>query len=334
MPKISIIVPVYKVEQYLRRCLDSIINQTFSDWECVLVDDGSPDNSGKICDEYAVRDKRFKVIHKKNEGVAKARIRAFENSTGELITFIDSDDYVSELYLEKLSNPIIECNADIVSCDYCIVENGNKRNPKAKLTGTFENQEQIINFINEHYFYSWSNRSYGMTCFLWTKMVKREFVSDSLKESMDMWFGEDQVSILSMMQKCKKMVLIPDRLYFYIMHDNQAVKKYNISVWDNIVILLTKYKSFDKNNINKGIRFRTWLHLYKTVCKMILVFDNSASFANEMKQVLNIMVIKDFFKPMTIGGFGTKNEIKYQLLKYGFYRVYYYLIKHSLNKKR
>ena len=116
MPKISIIVPVYKVEKYLRRCLDSIVAQTFTNWECILVDDGSPDNSGKICDEYAEEDARFRVIHKQNEGVAKARLTAFENSQGELITFIDSDDYVSELYLEKLSKPILEDNADMVSC--------------------------------------------------------------------------------------------------------------------------------------------------------------------------------------------------------------------------
>ena len=93
-PLISIIVPVYNVEPYIRKCLDSILSQTYYNWEAILVDDGSTDQSGAICDEYAKKDARFVVVHKQNEGVAKARITAFEHSRGQLITFIDADDYV------------------------------------------------------------------------------------------------------------------------------------------------------------------------------------------------------------------------------------------------
>ena len=118
MPLISIIVPVYNVEKYLRSCLDSIRVQTFKDFEAVLVDDGSTDNSGFICDEYEQKDNRFVVVHKQNEGVAKARITAFEHSEGEYITFIDADDYVSPVYLEKLTSPIIEEGVDMVSCNF------------------------------------------------------------------------------------------------------------------------------------------------------------------------------------------------------------------------
>ena len=123
-PKVSIIVPVYNTEKYLRPCLDSIQAQTFTDFEAILVDDGSTDRSGGICDEYATKDSRFVVVHKKNEGVAKARITAFEHSRGELITFIDSDDYVSPDYLYSLYKPAIDNNADIVSCNNLFVING------------------------------------------------------------------------------------------------------------------------------------------------------------------------------------------------------------------
>ena len=94
MPKISIIVPVYKVEKYLNRCLDSIIAQTYTDWECILIDDGSPDNSGKICDEYAEKNSRFVVIHQENTGSAEARNIALKNANGEYIICVDSDDWV------------------------------------------------------------------------------------------------------------------------------------------------------------------------------------------------------------------------------------------------
>lgn len=100
--KVSVIVPVYNVEKYLRRCLDSIINQTYQNLEIILVDDGSPDNCGSICDEYAQRDERIQVIHKENGGLSSARNAALDIATGNFITFIDSDDWVAEAFIEKL----------------------------------------------------------------------------------------------------------------------------------------------------------------------------------------------------------------------------------------
>ena len=94
MPKLSIIVPVYKVEQYINKCIDSILNQTFTDFELILVDDGSPDNCGKICDEYAQKDERVRVIHKENGGVSSARNLGIDEAKGEYVSFIDPDDWI------------------------------------------------------------------------------------------------------------------------------------------------------------------------------------------------------------------------------------------------
>lgn len=102
MPQISVIVPVYKVEKYLHECVDSILAQTFSDFELILVDDGSPDNCGKICDEYAAKDSRVRVIHQENQGLSGARNSGIEIAQGEFITFVDSDDLVDARYLEVL----------------------------------------------------------------------------------------------------------------------------------------------------------------------------------------------------------------------------------------
>ena len=99
-PKISVIVPVYKVEKYLHRCIDSILTQTFTDFELVLVDDGSPDGSGAICDEYAKKDKRVKVIHKENGGVNSARLEGFKNSNGKFLVFVDSEDTLTDKALK------------------------------------------------------------------------------------------------------------------------------------------------------------------------------------------------------------------------------------------
>ena len=122
MPKISVIVPVYNVEKYLNRCVDSILNQTFTDFECILVDDGSPDNCPKLCDEYAKKDKRIKVIHKQNGGLSDARNAGidwvFKNSDSEWISFVDSDDWIHSRYLALLFEKATEYNVDISICGY------------------------------------------------------------------------------------------------------------------------------------------------------------------------------------------------------------------------
>ena len=113
MPLISVIVPVYKVEKYLCQCIDSILSQTFSDFELFLVDDGSPDNCGKICDEYAKKDSRIIVIHKANGGLSDARNVAIDVAKGDFLTFIDSDDYVSENHLESLYTALKDTDSDM-----------------------------------------------------------------------------------------------------------------------------------------------------------------------------------------------------------------------------
>ena len=121
IPCISVIVPVYNVENYLPRCVDSILSQSFTDFELILVDDGSPDNSGKICDEYAEKDNRVRVFHKPNGGVSSARNLGLDNALGEFVTFIDSDDYVGREYLAWAGEDGYTCHSDwdgIEGCDY------------------------------------------------------------------------------------------------------------------------------------------------------------------------------------------------------------------------
>lgn len=118
MPKVSIIVPVYKAEAYLHRCVDSILAQTFTDFELLLIDDGSPDRSGEICDEYAQKDSRIRVIHKENGGVSSARQRGLDEAVGEYTIHADPDDWVEPNMLEELYKKAKQDDADIVICDY------------------------------------------------------------------------------------------------------------------------------------------------------------------------------------------------------------------------
>lgn len=121
---ISVIVPVYKVEPYLRQCIDSILAQTYTDFELILVDDGSPDNCGAICDEYARRDARIRVIHQENGGLSAARNAGIDIAKGEYLSFVDSDDMITETYLEKLLDTLTKEHADISVCGMLKFQDG------------------------------------------------------------------------------------------------------------------------------------------------------------------------------------------------------------------
>ncbi len=117
-PAVSVIVPVYNVERYIRNCLDSLLNQSFRNWEAILVDDGSPDRSGAICEEYAARDSRFKVVHKKNGGMSSARNLAMNYVQGESVFYLDSDDYLHPATLQHLVDLAVGNDAGIVQCNF------------------------------------------------------------------------------------------------------------------------------------------------------------------------------------------------------------------------
>ena len=123
-PLVSIIIPVYNVELYLSKCIDSILAQSFTDWECILVDDGSKDKSGSICDNYALKDNRIKVIHQNNSGVSVARQVGIDNVCGEYSIHIDPDDWIESNMLEELYNKVKSDDADMVICDYFKHEDG------------------------------------------------------------------------------------------------------------------------------------------------------------------------------------------------------------------
>ena len=148
-PLISVIVPVYKVENYLDKCIDSIVNQTYNNLEIILVNDGSPDNCPQICDEWKEKDNRIKVIHKENGGVSSARNKGLEIATGSYIAFIDSDDWVEENYISSLYDAIVSNDAQVALCSYNRVVG--KHIEKILITNNdkiVDSKEYLINTLN------------------------------------------------------------------------------------------------------------------------------------------------------------------------------------------
>ena len=204
-PEISIIVPVYKVEKYLRQCLESILSQTFVSWECIVVDDGSPDGCGAICDEFAARDTRFRVIHKPNEGLSIARNTALKAAEGAFIAFVDSDDWVEPEYLQTLYDLIIEYDADVSQIGI-IREYTTFTRPL-----TFSGD---IRVLTGHRPFAEIMRDKTVRSYVWNKLYRREIVQEGFPEGR---LFEDVYAQSNWFARVHKMVLSPKMLYHYRM---------------------------------------------------------------------------------------------------------------------
>ena len=149
---ITIVVPIYNVEEYLNKCIETILCQTYENIEILLIDDGSTDNCGNICDLYAKKDSRVKVIHKENGGLSDARNTGIEAANGKYICFIDSDDYISPIFIETLYNLCKENNTKISQCSFNIVYDNNGKSEEAEQeVNIYTSEEMVKNLYNEKY---------------------------------------------------------------------------------------------------------------------------------------------------------------------------------------
>ena len=210
MPYISIIVPVYNAERYLHKCVDSVFNQTFIDWELVLVDDGSPDNSGSICDEYAGKDSRIKCIHKSNGGVSSARNTGLDNATGDFVTFLDSDDYIGPDYLASFAR---NSQYDLIftgihrvgSVDYCMFGEEEILFPTAQSL-VLEMKESSDD----------DGRSLGGLSCVACKALRRSIIEQNhIRFHENMIYGEDTIFVYECIQYITNAIQIKGNEYYY-----------------------------------------------------------------------------------------------------------------------
>lgn len=206
----SIIVPVYNVEKYIHRCIDSILNQTFEDFECILVDDSSPDSCGMICDQYAAKDDRIKVIHKENGGVSEARNVALEVARGEYICFVDSDDYVENDFLMKIQESICEKDADVIVFGYKVIS----KNAESKIVydSNLSNREIKEKFISDEYL-----------ALAWNKCYKKDLF-ENRKFPVGLVY-EDMFLVPQIIYDAKNIAVIKKSLYNYDCTNNNSITK-------------------------------------------------------------------------------------------------------------
>lgn len=236
-PKISVIVPVYKVEEYLHRCVDSILSQSFTDFELILVDDGSPDNCGKICDEYAQKDSRVKVIHKKNGGASNARNVGIKNATGEWITFIDADDYIEQNFL-NIPN---ETTEDLLIQNY--KQEKNNQITSVEFAKSVMCQTDMQNFIDENL---------HQVIFLspWAKFYKRSLLNSCRITFIEnIKVGEDNLFVLDYLFQTRSIRILGSSNYVYV--GGFCVSKYHQSVEksiEGIQLMMSRYNKLQANS--------------------------------------------------------------------------------------
>lgn len=213
--KISVIIPIYKVEDYLETCIESVLRQTYSNLEIILVDDGSPDHCGEICEKYAQKDKRIQIIHKENGGLSSARNAGLDVATGEYIAFIDSDDCVAETFIETLYQLCLKEDAEIAECDFVKFSNQIKevhREKQVEVISSFEMQARIY------------SDDYVRTIVVWNKLYHQNIYANlRFPEGK---IHEDEFTSYKAFDTVKKKIAITNEvLYYYRSSENSIMGK-------------------------------------------------------------------------------------------------------------
>ena len=234
---ISIIIPVYKVEKYLEKCIQSVINQTYENLQIIVVDDGSPDNCGKICDEYAKKDHRIEVIHKSNGGLSDARNKGLEIAKGEYIGFVDSDDYIEADMYEVLYNLLKQYNADVSICNFYTVSQG-------KIS--IKNADNGINEYNRIEILKEILLDKNIQSYAWNKLYKKELF-DEIKYPIEKKY-EDIGTTFYLLEKCNKVVVTGKSEYYYINRQDSIVNNVTEStITDYIELIMQRYDYIEEN---------------------------------------------------------------------------------------
>lgn len=305
---ISVIVPIYKVEDYLPRCINSILSQSFTDFELILVDDGSPDDCGKICDEYAEKDSRVRVFHKPNGGVSSARNLGLDKAQGGWITFIDSDDYVGINYLSDFVNVVQMCDTEFV-----VINN------HCNIIG--QQKEKIL--MRDEYEILFSEDCFHRVCAPWGKLFNLDKIRTlNLRFNQELSLGEDVIFVLSYLLGISKLVQIKSSSYYYELRDGSLTKKENSYEYES-----TTSEKFSLlvnpiiDTLNLGARsvcnLRIWQVLFtERVINSIMRLKTRRERLEKISK-LDLSVYKQYKQAVS-----WKEEIVVFLLKNQYYRLF------------
>ncbi|GAB6393520.1 MAG: glycosyltransferase family 2 [Treponematales bacterium] len=326
MPAISIIVPVYNVEPYLRRCLDSVLAQTFTDWECVIVDDGSPDGCPAICDEYAARDSRIRVIHKQNAGLGFARNSGLEIAAGEFVAFVDSDDFVDAAMYEALYRTAREYRLDTVYCGLFFFRDEHHKTPRKEVDEftIFRGRQEVDAFLLDYIGPEPSfpvNHKYMKA--VWRALYSRELIKNNHLEfySEKEIASEDILFSIDYLTKASAVGFLPEHFYYYCYNNSSISKSISRNMIEKIKMLL---KAVDKKLERYFSPDEYKIHYYRLILAYftyILKIESRLNQKHKNRAILdcrNDALFSDLFNTYPFYKLPIKSKLFYWCAKYRF----------------
>lgn len=289
--KISIIVPVYKVEKYLDRCVNSIVNQTYKNLEIILVDDGSPDNCPQMCDEWGKKDNRIKVIHKENGGVSEARNCGLKIATGDYIGFVDSDDYIDKTMYEKLINCMLTTNANLTMCGF-VNEYENEERVIVEENLSKADSSNILNYYVLNNRYKKCNKifldgimAYTCRCLYSKQILKDCYFLPNVKYCEDLLFN------FSVINRDIKISTIDEHLYYYYQRNDSAIHRVDKRSIDNKLTYLDEIMPIMESKLEIEYRLLFKFSIYKIIY-IDLIRSNDKDIYMEYLKLLNAKDLK------------------------------------------
>lgn len=276
---ITVVVPAYNVEEYLPRCVESIITQTYQNLEIILVNDGSTDKSGEICEAYAKKDDRIKVIHKENSGPSESRNIGLETAKGEYITFIDADDFIHESYIERLYSLAEMNGSEIVCCNYTRGDADDFSGVKA------EKQIEERTYTADEMLRNWHGKYKHLETVIWNKLYKKElFEKNHIRYPEDCISGED-VQITHLLVANARQVTITNETLYYYFRNKQSItssaSKEKVVV--NEVAQKKRLEFFQQNGYLEAYE-RMLIKLQKYYMLMYCRLHEDKSYRKELKE--------------------------------------------------
>ncbi|SDR00471.1 glycosyltransferase family 2 protein [Flagellimonas zhangzhouensis] len=260
--EISVIVPIFRIEKYLPKCIESLLDQSFTNFELILVDDGSPDNCPKICDDYAKKDARIKVIHKENGGLLSARKAGLKNASGKYISYVDGDDWVDKFYLDILYKLVEANSSDLVVTGHFREFDGKIETIKPKTAGNFS-LEQLQSSILPTAIFNGRFCEHGISTYVWNKLFKKSLLSKVLYDvPNEIIMGEDAAITYAYLAISKKVTVSRIPTYYYRQRHDSIVKSIENPQMEyyRLGLLMSFLKSklsnvLDSDNLNKQLTY-------------------------------------------------------------------------------
>lgn len=336
IPMLSIIVPVYNVEKYIHKCLDSILAQNFSDYEVILVDDGSTDSSGSICDQYTSEHASFTCIHKPNGGLPSARKRGYEASRGQYVTFVDSDDWIAPNMYSKMCQAIHDTHADIVLCNYIAAMPDREQVCTAPFASGFYDKSRLTEEVYPSMIYSGTFYKYGISPNLWNKIFRRELLREHLFHVPDdVIVGEDALASYSCILEAASVYIVDEALYYYRSNADSLSRSTMPArrLPENHKLFQTLWNVIDSTTYPCMEKQLNYYFVYQCLLTYIPVFSNmthtSHSFRKTFLEECDFPLIRKAFASVPVSDItGMHNKLYAVCIRYRLYKFFQILLNH------